>query len=673
MGVVYRATQPGLDRQVALKVIAAEFADNLDFRNRFKSEAQLAASIDHPNVVPIFETGESDGTLYLAMRFVEGTDLRTLVESPGRPRRRARGPDHLAGRRGARRRPPPRPRPPRRQAAERADRPRGRRARLPDRLRPHEARRRGGRRLHAHGPLRRHAGLRRARSRSAASRPTPAPTSTRSAPCSSTPSPGRVPFPRDSELAKMYAHLNDPAPAASPLARPGTPTGLDAVIGTAMAKDPAERYESAGDLARAAWAALQGEVMPGAHGQRRHRPRRRSRRRSRPTRPRRARRPPSRSLPPPPTARPVRRPRPPLPAHRPRRRSGRRGPRAGRKGRRIALLAPLPVLLDRGGSPWSCSAGGGDDKDGGADAAAVQPPAKTAEPPAGEAQGQARVVNTIKVGDGPDGIAADGKRIFVSHAKDGTLREIDADLDQVVGEPVAGRARTPTRSRPARARCGSSTRRATSCSGSRASRRCSRPRRIPIGKDAQGISLGVQLAWVANTGDDTVQRDRPRAGRDGRRPDRRRRPPDRHLRRLEGVGDELQATGRCRRSTSPPPRSRAHRCRPARGARGVTEGFGGVWVSNLHDDTVTRVDPETFEVVAQIPVGKRAEGARGRARLGLGRQQQARTPSPASTRGRTASPARPIPVGRNPIGITATKGAVWVTNFADDTVSAIKP
>ena len=83
MGVVYRATQLGLDRQVALKVIAAEFAENLDFRNRFKSEAQLAASIDHPNVVPIFETGESEGTLYLAMRYVEGTDLRTLVESQG--------------------------------------------------------------------------------------------------------------------------------------------------------------------------------------------------------------------------------------------------------------------------------------------------------------------------------------------------------------------------------------------------------------------------------------------------------------------------------------------------------------------------------------------------------------------------------------------------------------
>ena len=83
MGVVYRAMQLGLDRPVALKVIAPEFAHNSDFRGRFKSEAQLAASIDHPNVVPVYEAGETDGVLYLAMRFVDGIDLRALVESAG--------------------------------------------------------------------------------------------------------------------------------------------------------------------------------------------------------------------------------------------------------------------------------------------------------------------------------------------------------------------------------------------------------------------------------------------------------------------------------------------------------------------------------------------------------------------------------------------------------------
>ena len=99
MGVVYRATQLGLDRPVALKVIASELADNVDFRNRFKSESQLAASIDHPNVVPVYEAGEDEGVLYLAMRYVEGTDLRSLVDALGRRAgARARGADHLAGR-----------------------------------------------------------------------------------------------------------------------------------------------------------------------------------------------------------------------------------------------------------------------------------------------------------------------------------------------------------------------------------------------------------------------------------------------------------------------------------------------------------------------------------------------------------------------------------------------
>ena len=73
MGVVYRATQSRLNRPVALKVIASDLADDADFRTRFERESQLAASIDHPNVLPVYEAGEADGRLFIAMRFVEGT------------------------------------------------------------------------------------------------------------------------------------------------------------------------------------------------------------------------------------------------------------------------------------------------------------------------------------------------------------------------------------------------------------------------------------------------------------------------------------------------------------------------------------------------------------------------------------------------------------------------
>ena len=78
MGVVYRATDLSLERPVALKVIAPELAGDERFRERFLREPKLAAALDHPNVIPIYEAGEHDGQLYLAMRFVEGDDLPAL-------------------------------------------------------------------------------------------------------------------------------------------------------------------------------------------------------------------------------------------------------------------------------------------------------------------------------------------------------------------------------------------------------------------------------------------------------------------------------------------------------------------------------------------------------------------------------------------------------------------
>jgi ABC-type branched-subunit amino acid transport system substrate-binding protein/DNA-binding beta-propeller fold protein YncE len=80
MGVVYRATDLSLDRPVALKLVAPELAEDERFRERFLREPRLAASLDHPHVIPIYEAGEHDGQLYLAMRFVEGSDLRTILE-----------------------------------------------------------------------------------------------------------------------------------------------------------------------------------------------------------------------------------------------------------------------------------------------------------------------------------------------------------------------------------------------------------------------------------------------------------------------------------------------------------------------------------------------------------------------------------------------------------------
>ena len=89
MGRVYRATEIALARPVALKLIADDFAGDRKFRERFQRESMLAASIDHPNVIPIYEAGEVDGELYIAMRFVDGTDLLAAVvrEGPFEPAR----------------------------------------------------------------------------------------------------------------------------------------------------------------------------------------------------------------------------------------------------------------------------------------------------------------------------------------------------------------------------------------------------------------------------------------------------------------------------------------------------------------------------------------------------------------------------------------------------------
>jgi len=83
MSVVYLAEQVSLGRKVALKVMSPALADDPAFRDRFVRESRTAASLDHPNIIPIFEAGESDGVLYIAMRYVEGSDLRTLQKRLG--------------------------------------------------------------------------------------------------------------------------------------------------------------------------------------------------------------------------------------------------------------------------------------------------------------------------------------------------------------------------------------------------------------------------------------------------------------------------------------------------------------------------------------------------------------------------------------------------------------
>jgi serine/threonine-protein kinase len=99
MGAVYLATHERLRRQSALKVLVPELAEDERFRERFIRESELAASLDHPNVIPIYHADEDGGVLFLAMRYVDGSDLKQVLRDSGTlpPDRVAEIVGHVAG------------------------------------------------------------------------------------------------------------------------------------------------------------------------------------------------------------------------------------------------------------------------------------------------------------------------------------------------------------------------------------------------------------------------------------------------------------------------------------------------------------------------------------------------------------------------------------------------
>ena len=86
MGVVYRAQHLNLQRRAAIKIIAPDLAESEGFRERFTREARIAAALQHPNIVTVYDAGEVDGMLYLAMQYIEGEDLAAILRADGRLR-----------------------------------------------------------------------------------------------------------------------------------------------------------------------------------------------------------------------------------------------------------------------------------------------------------------------------------------------------------------------------------------------------------------------------------------------------------------------------------------------------------------------------------------------------------------------------------------------------------
>ena len=254
MGAVYRAEELSLGRKVALKVIAPELAEDSRFRERFLRESRIAASLDHPHIVPIFKAGDEDGALFLAMRYVEGTDLAKLLRDGGAldPRRAI---DLLE------------------QVAEALDAAHEKglvhRDVKPSNVLVAVA---GGK---EHCYLADFGLTKRTGSLSGISAPGDVVgTLEYVAPEQITGDDvearadlyslgcvlyecltGQPPFPRATDVALLWAHVHEEAQRPSEV-RPELPKAIDGVLGRALAKEPGRRYESAGELVAAARSAL---------------------------------------------------------------------------------------------------------------------------------------------------------------------------------------------------------------------------------------------------------------------------------------------------------------------------------------------------------------------------------------------------------------------------------
>jgi streptogramin lyase len=643
MGVVYRATHLRLQRVDAIKVIAPELAGDKEFRNRFERESLVAARIDHPNVIPIYAAGEEDGLLYIAMRLVDGTDLRTLLlrESRIEPARAA----HIV-------------------AAVAAALDAAHECGLVHRdVKPANvllARARGSEHVYLSD-----FGL--AKAITAAEGETKSgtfigttdyvsPEQVRGEPLDLRSDvyslgctlfhvlTGRVPYPHDFDAAKLVAHTREPVPSVRSVA-PDVPSAFQPVLERAMAKRPADRYQSAGDLGRAALAAaekdtasasrvglagaapasaeatvvsatgLRGglgdtfslDVDPGARlGARAivdHDPRAETAKRSS------QRRPSSR--------------------------------------RRIALTASGVALVIAAIVAAAVTVRGGSARRSSSSAGAV-----------------------IAVGNAPDGIAIGHGSVWVANAGDGALTRIDEISGNVLGtisyanHSVIGAAVAVWRGSVWVAdSSGDTVTRIDAGSG----RPVGNP--IRVGAGQKRIALSEDTLWVSNSADGTVTR--IDAGR-GRVLSTIR--TGGHLGAITFAAGDIWVSDDARSAvTRIDGRSGALVGSPVQAGTGpklLVVGYGSVWAANSSDGVVTRIDAGTGRVLGTTRVG----GHLGRVTVAAGdvwvlddhNDRVFRIDGHSGT-----VVGNPIHVGAGPTRIYPGTSALWVANSSDGTVTRI--
>jgi streptogramin lyase/predicted Ser/Thr protein kinase len=618
MGVVYRATQLALERQVALKLIAPELAQDESFRERFKRESKAAAVIEHAHVIPVHEAGEADGQLYIAMRFIEGIDLRELIRREGRidPERTGRLLAQIT-------------------SALDAAHARG----LVHRdIKP-------GNVLIAAEDGREHAYLtdfglsKRVGSDSGMTRTGMwvgtvdyiAPEQIQGSELDARSDvyslgcllyhtlTGRVPFERDTDVAKIFAHMSEPPPPLGEVTG-GLPDDLDPVLRRAMAKDPDERYPSAGDLGRAARAAIEGRPVSQ----------------------------PERSV-----------------------ATGDAAPVAPGRGRAARagisprwLLAAVSALLVLVIVLAAAGAFSGGDEGSGQETAAFQKGAVTVTPirvdsPAGVALGAGGVWVTsyerdrvsridsesgevgrpIAVGDGPESVVVGDGTVWVVNNDAGTLSRVDIERGEVVGNPID----------------------------------------LPSSTFGDSIAVGGAKVFVALPDQGRVLPIDAASGEPGRRIE----PPDGVTGELAFGEGALWVVGdRGTVSRIDPDTGEAGE--PVEVGKEIPEdgtfrgqiavGAGAVWVAGLDDETVARVDPRSGDVVKKI---RFEDGIEGDLAVGEGAVWVV---DESSRLVRIDPRTNAVAGSRLPAGaagandMVAGAGAIWVAGDADqDTVSRIAP
>ena len=602
MGVVYRATQLDLDRVVALKVIAPSLMADDGIRRRFVRESRVAASLEHPNVIPIHYAGEADGIAYIVMRFVEGDDLRHLIRrgGPMPPARAAAIVSQIAAALDA-----------------------AHAAGLVHRdVKPANV-------LVAPGDhvyltdfgLTKHALS--ASGETGAGRLVgtidyAAPEQIRGERVDARTDvyalgcllcfvlTGRVPYPREGQEAKLWAHLSEPPPAVSAEA-PGVPAALDGVVARALAKRPEERYPSAGDLARAAYTAATGDEptlsdeRTVAIGN------------AAPT-----------------LVQVLAEPSPPAPARRP------RWPLAAAAAASVLLAGGLALLVA-----------------GRKDPASRGTPTATPAPIA--------LPKPIRVLPRPNAVAVAGGRTWVGGFRSEEVMAVDADAERVLERiaPVVGvgtndmaagagavwvavaRERTVVRIDP---RTGETA------------------RRIAVDGTPEAIAAGARDVWVAVHD--------PGPGRDGKllRIDPRAGRVAETLAVTSSIQDVAVARGFIWALSRRP--SRVVRVDPANGAHrtirlggreayGLAAGGGALWATVPDLDSVVRLDPRSLET-ATVAVGDGPAGVGVLGRDVWVANQRESTLSRIDVGTWRASPER-ILVPANPTAVAAGGDALWVT------------